>query len=194
MEFISSGSRVRIYIPKETVIITFLLGGINCPKSARSGPGGVTTGADEPYCHEAAAFTRKHVLQREVEIEVEGLDKMGNFIGYLFVPQEGGGRAQNLSELLLEQGLATLHFTAEKSSHYSSLHSAEQRARNAKRNIWTNYKEEPQVEEAIEQQQDVGDRKVNYKKIAPTDIVKVRFSFSLLLKVSGISSFLCSIG
>ncbi|VDN25268.1 unnamed protein product, partial [Cylicostephanus goldi] len=32
VEFIASGSRLRIYIPKETVVITFLLGGISCPK------------------------------------------------------------------------------------------------------------------------------------------------------------------
>lgn len=72
------------------------------------------------------------VLQSEVEIEVEGLDKMGNFIGYLFVVPEGGGRGQNLSELLLEQGLASLHFTAEKSSHYNALAAAEQRAKAAR--------------------------------------------------------------
>ena len=37
------------------------------------------------------------VLQREVEIEVESMDKGGNFIGYLFT-KEGN---ENLSELLV---------------------------------------------------------------------------------------------
>lgn len=150
VEFIASGSRLRIYIPKETVVITLLLGGINCPKvsfeaihwvilfpykplfqSGRPGPGGVT-GPSEPFADEAAAFTRRLVLQHEVEIEVEGLDKMGNFIGYLFLVPEGGGKPQNLSELLLDQGLATLHFTAERSGHYNQLVAAEQRAKDAK--------------------------------------------------------------
>lgn len=40
----------------------------------------------------------------QVELEVEGLDKQGAFIGYLWVRPEDGGRHQNLSELLLEQG------------------------------------------------------------------------------------------
>lgn len=92
----------------------------------------MTTGADEPFANEATSFTRKLVLQQEVEIEVEGMDKNGNFIGYMFVTSEGGGRAQNLSEVLLEQGLATLHFTAEKSSFFTSLTAAEQRAKNAR--------------------------------------------------------------
>ena len=38
------------------------------------------------------------ILQREVEIEVESMDKGGNFIGYLFT-KEGN---DNLSELLVK--------------------------------------------------------------------------------------------
>ncbi|VDM84347.1 unnamed protein product [Strongylus vulgaris] len=100
---------------------------------------------------------------------------MGNFIGYLFTVPEGGGKPQNLSELLLEQGLATLHFTAEKSPHYHQLAAAEQRAKAANRNIWQNYKEEEVVpDEVVAQQNDASERKVNYKKVAVTDITKVR--------------------
>ena len=40
----------------------------------------------------------------QIELEVEGTDKQGAFIGYVWVRPEEGGRPQNLSELLLEQG------------------------------------------------------------------------------------------
>ncbi|ETN74249.1 nuclease-like protein [Necator americanus] len=185
VEFIASGSRLRIYIPKETVVITFLLGGINCPKSGRPGPGGIT-GPSEPFADEATAFTRRMVLQHEVEIEVEGLDKMGNFIGYLFVTPEAGGKPQNLSELLLDQGLATLHFTAEKSGHYNQLVAAEQRAKAANRNIWQNYKEEEVVpDEVVAQQNDVSERRIQYKKVAVTDITKGTLNFAAQLVEDG---------
>ncbi|WKX96677.1 hypothetical protein Q1695_012816 [Nippostrongylus brasiliensis] len=185
VEFIASGSRLRLYIPKETVVITFLLGGINCPKSGRPGPGGVT-GPSEPFADEAAAFTRRMVLQHEVEIEVEGLDKMGNFIGYLFVTPEAGGKPQNLSELLLEQGLATLHFTAERSGHYNQLVAAEQRAKTALRNIWQNYKEEEVVpDEVVTQMNDNAERRVNYKKIAVTDVQKGTLNFAAQMVEDG---------
>uniref|UniRef100_A0A183FE22 Staphylococcal nuclease domain-containing protein 1 n=1 Tax=Heligmosomoides polygyrus TaxID=6339 RepID=A0A183FE22_HELPZ len=185
VEFIASGSRLRIYIPKETVVITLLLGGINCPKSGRPGPGGVT-GPSEPFADEAAAFTRRLVLQHEVEIEVEGLDKMGNFIGYLFLVPEGGGKPQNLSELLLDQGLATLHFTAERSGHYNQLVAAEQRAKDAKRNLWQNYTEEVVVpDEVITQQNDSVERKVQYKKVAVTDVAKGSLNFAAQLVEDG---------
>ncbi|KAJ1367861.1 hypothetical protein KIN20_028869 [Parelaphostrongylus tenuis] len=185
VEFIASGSRLRIYIPKETVVITFLLGGINCPKSGRPGPGGVTA-PSEPFADEATAFTRHLVLQHEVEIEVEGLDKMGNFIGYLFVIPEGGGKAQNLSELLLDQGLASLHFTAERSGHYNQLAAAEQRAKAARRNIWQDYKEEEAVpDEVLVQQNDASERRISYKKVAVTDITKGTLNFAAQLVEDG---------
>ncbi|CAJ0963434.1 unnamed protein product, partial [Mesorhabditis belari] len=179
VEFIASGSRLRIYVPKETCLVTFLLGGINCPKGAR--PGGPTT-ESEPYHAEAYQFTRNLVMQHEVDFEVEGIDKMGNFIGYLFVRQPEGGRPQNLSELLVEQGLATVHhFSAEKSGHYNSLVSAEIRAKNARRNLWANFKEEAEDEERKQQADDKSERVVEYKKVAITDVQRGNFKFSAQL-------------
>lgn len=179
VEFLSGGSRLRVYIPKETVLITFLLGGINCPKGARVGPGGVTQGAAEPFADEAAAFTRKLVLQHEVQLEVESTDKNGNFVGYLFVSPDGNtSRGINLSEALVEAGLAPLHFTAERSGHYNALLAAENRAKKAKKGIWANYKEEEQQEEVEIQQADTSERKQNFRQVAVTDIAPGALRFS----------------
>ncbi|VDN38201.1 unnamed protein product [Gongylonema pulchrum] len=62
-----------------------------------------------------------------VEIEVEGMDKSGSFIGYMFVQTEQG--LCNMSVALVENGLATVHFTAEKGAYYSQLCAAEERAK-----------------------------------------------------------------
>ena len=32
VEFVASGSRFRVYIPRETCVITFLLSGVSCPR------------------------------------------------------------------------------------------------------------------------------------------------------------------
>ena len=40
VEFVASGSRFRVYIPRETCVITFLLGGIDCAKGTRTMPSG----------------------------------------------------------------------------------------------------------------------------------------------------------
>ena len=65
----------------------------------------------------------------QVEVEVETMDKGGNFIGWMFVD------GHNLSIALVEEGLAKVHFTAERSNHYKALVLAEERAKNAKKNV-----------------------------------------------------------
>lgn len=126
MEFVASGSRLRLYITKETCLVTFLLGGINCPRGSRPGVGGVGLLDGEPFGDKALQFTKDKCLQREVEIQVESMDKAGNFIGWLWID------GHNLSVALVEAGLATVHFTAERSEHYKVLRAAEENAKAAR--------------------------------------------------------------
>lgn len=57
------------------------------------------------------------------------MDKGGNFIGWVFA--EG----LNLSVALVEEGLAKVHFTAERSSYYKTLLQAETKAKEKRRNV-----------------------------------------------------------
>merc|ERR1719232_1106748 len=140
VEFVASGSRFRVYIPRETCIITFLLGGISCAKGARSMPKGELIQAD-PYGDECSHHVKEMVLQRDLEIEVETIDKAGNFIGYLFVDNT------NLSIHLANEGFASMHFTAGRSPYANQIKNAEDNAKNAKRRIWTNYTGEEESNE-----------------------------------------------
>ena len=62
----------------------------------------------DPFGDEALAHIKDMVLQREVEIEVESMDKGGNFIGWCFVDNT------NISVALCEEGYAASHFTAQE--------------------------------------------------------------------------------
>merc|ERR1712110_651765 len=57
VEFVASGSRFRVYIPRETCIITFLLGGIDCAKSGRTLPSSDIIKA-EPFGDEANSHVK----------------------------------------------------------------------------------------------------------------------------------------
>ncbi|CAG2063080.1 unnamed protein product, partial [Timema podura] len=122
VEFVASGSRLRLYIAKETCLVTFLLAGISCPRGSRPGPNGVHM-EGEAFGEEALIFTKDKCLQREVEIHVESMDKAGNFIGWLWVD------GTNLSVALVEEGYATIHFSAERSEYFRSLKAAEDSAK-----------------------------------------------------------------
>lgn len=160
VEYVFSGSRLKLYMPKETCLITFLLAGIECPRGARNLPSGLQEG--EPFSDEATQFTKELVLQREVEVEVESMDKAGNFIGWLHI--EG----VNLSVALVEHALSKVHFTAERSTYYKSLLTAEEGPKLRKEKVWSNYEEQPteEVVQVVEEKE----RIPNYKSVYVTEI------------------------
>ncbi|EPQ15756.1 staphylococcal nuclease domain-containing protein 1 [Myotis yumanensis] len=160
VEYVFSGSRLKLYLPKETCLITFLLAGIECPRGARNLPGLVQEG--EPFSEEATLFTKELVLQREVEVEVESMDKAGNFIGWLHID------GANLSVLLVEHALSKVHFTAERSSYYKSLLSAEEAAKQKKEKVWAHYVEQP-VDE-VPPVPEEKERSATYKPVFVTEI------------------------
>lgn len=62
VDFVSAGSRFKVFMPKENTKITFVLAGIRAPRTARN-----ATEKPEPYGPEALKFASKF-LQRDVEI------------------------------------------------------------------------------------------------------------------------------
>lgn len=99
------------------------------------------------------------------------MDKAGGFIGFLFVPTGEKGVWKNLSEMLVQNGLASVHFTAERSAYYNQLISAQSNAKSAKLGIWKNHVEDEHGDaDKQNQTNDMADRKISYKKVLPTEI------------------------
>ncbi|XP_022908359.1 staphylococcal nuclease domain-containing protein 1 [Onthophagus taurus] len=165
VEFVASGSRLRLYIPKETCLCTFLLGGISCPRGARPAVGGIPASASEPFGDEALAFTKDRCMQREVQIQIESTDKAGNFIGWLWVDNN------NLSVALVEEGFATVHPTADRSEYFKQLKRAEDSAKQRKLKRWKDYVEEKEDEQQkIEEDNANPERSVNYEEVVVTEV------------------------
>lgn len=136
VDYVKSGSRFTILIPKENAKLTLVLSGIRAPRSARN-----ANEKAEPFGQEAYEFANRRCLQRDVEIDVENVDKQGGFIGVVHVNRE------NFAKILLEEGLATVHtYSAEQSGHANELLAAEQKAKDARKGLWQDY--DPAAEEA----------------------------------------------
>ncbi|KAL5207587.1 hypothetical protein ABZP36_032022 [Zizania latifolia] len=128
VEYVFSGHRFKLTIPKETCSIAFSFSGVRCP------------GKDEPYSNEAIALMRRRILQRDVEIEVEAVDRVGTFLGSLWESKT------NMSSVLLEAGLAKLSsFGLDRIPDANVLQRAEQSAKQQKLKIWENYVEGEEV-------------------------------------------------
>jgi len=137
VEYVVTGHRMKIHVPKESASIAFSLAGVRCPQPPRSGSGG------EPHGADALRFVRHACLQRDVEIEVDAVDKTGTFLGHLTTQ---GGRF-NLSEELLKRGLGTLHpsFTPERHPSGESLVRAQEQAKQIRAGVWVGWSPEAEA-------------------------------------------------
>ncbi|KAF5476474.1 hypothetical protein F2P56_003226 [Juglans regia] len=129
VEYVLSGHRFKLLIPKETCSIAFSFSGVRCP------------GRDEPYSEEAIALMRRKIMQRDVEIEVETVDRTGTFLGSMWELKT------NLAVPLLEAGLAKLQtsFGSDRIPDIHLLDQAEKSAKRQKLKIWENYVEGEEV-------------------------------------------------
>lgn len=140
VDFVRSGSRFVVLVPRENAKLTFVLSGIRTPKPARN-PGDTA----EPFGQEAYDFANRRCMQRDVEIDVEDTDKVGGFIGTMYVGRENFARA------LVEEGLAEVHaFSAEKSGHINELSAAEKKAKEARKGMWHDWDPSQDVDDEAE--------------------------------------------
>lgn len=163
VEFVASGSRMRLYIPKESVLVTFLLAGVNCPRGARPAAGGGGMQEAEPFGEEALHFTKEKCLQRDVLVSIEEMDKAGNFIGWLWIDNE------NLSISLIEHGLASMHHTAETSEFARMIKNAQENAMKNRIGMWKDYVETVKEVEK-ERAAPVQERIIKYEKVIITEV------------------------
>ncbi|KAG2310062.1 hypothetical protein Bca4012_024580 [Brassica carinata] len=129
VEYVLSGHRFKLYIPKLTCSVAFAFSGVRCP------------GRGEPFSDEAISVMRRRIMQRDVEIEVETVDRTGTFLGSMWE-----GRT-NVATVLLEAGLAKMQtsFGADRIVEAHILEQAERTAKNQKLKIWENYVEGQEV-------------------------------------------------
>ncbi|KAL4085983.1 hypothetical protein PRIC1_014607 [Phytophthora ramorum] len=154
VEHVYSATRVKLFVPKENCILNFVVAGIKCPQPARHGAQGVIVAPAEPLGEEAKLFTKRSVMQREVMVEIEDMDRGGNAFGPLFVVPNGGGKPlrddqHNFGVRLLEEGLAWVDsFSVERTALGNVLQRAEERAKAQKKKYWATHDAQAQAKAA----------------------------------------------
>lgn len=153
VEYVTTGSRYRVYLPSESMLITLALRAVRSPQSTRRsyGPDGSVREEvpGEPHGDDAADFAREHMMQRDVEVEVQNVDRVGAFLGNLYSLSSSGERT-DVSEMLLSAGHGYIHesFDTSRDRAGSRYLAVEKGAREAKRGVWFDYVE-PEATESI---------------------------------------------
>ena len=165
VDYVPSGSRFKLMLPKQDVKITMVLGGIRAPRTARN-PGEKS----EPFGAEAQDFISKRCLQRDAEAEVDTTDKVGGFIGSLYVNK------QNVAAMLVREGLARV----DEYNSTQELKSAEEDAKREKKNIWQNYEAEDATAASAEASSSIAGPRKEYVDVIVSDIrTEPAFGFSV---------------
>ena len=143
VDYVVNGHRAKIYIPKESAVISFALAGVRCPQ----GPRGDAPG--EPFAAEALRHARRRFMQRDVEIEVDTVDKTGAFLGRMWVIEPGGRRVDVGAETLRE-GLGSIHpmFVPERHPGGEILRDAQEAAKRARAGVWKDWSPEAEAAKA----------------------------------------------
>jgi staphylococcal nuclease domain-containing protein 1 len=106
-----------------------VLAGIRAPRAGRT-----PQEKGEPFGQEALDLANKRCNQRDCEIDVHDIDKVGGFIGDLYVNRE------SFAKLLVEEGLASVHqYSAEKSGNAAELLAAQKRAKEGRKGMWVDW-------------------------------------------------------
>lgn len=99
----------------------------------------VAPGGPEPLAREAKWFSESRVLNREVRVVLEGVDKYNNLFGSVFYPE--ADKPANLAEAIMSAGLGkAVEWSLNMMTNGAMrLREMERAAKQAKRGIWTNY-------------------------------------------------------
>ncbi|PXF46756.1 Ribonuclease TUDOR 2 [Gracilariopsis chorda] len=157
VEYVSNASRFRVFLSSESMLITLALRAVRCPQPTRRSyaPDGSVTEevAGEPHGDEALDFARDHIMQRDVEVEVVNVDRVGAFIGNMQLISPSGEKT-DVSSLLLEHGHGYIHpsFDPSRDPFGNVYGTIEKRAREAKKGLWRDYVEQSEAELAAAEQ------------------------------------------
>lgn len=165
VEYVSSGSRFKLYMPKETCLLTLLLSGLDCPRLGRPAYGTNAAQTSDPFAEEAFAYSKGKCLMHECKVEIEAIDKGGNFIGQIWTDE-----GVNIAVGLIEQGYAAVYKNASNNQYFSLMSAAEQKAKDSKLNRWKNFVEEPVILQEDAAKNEPQERVVNQKLIVITEV------------------------
>jgi len=121
VEYVFSSSKLKCYLPKENLLINFVISGVLVEKTGKN--------------DENAKIVKRLVQHRDVMLAFERVDKAGNFLGTLKFELESFGLV-SLAHYLVKEGL--LKIRDEKDAQ---LLAAQNDAQSKRKGIWANYEE-----------------------------------------------------
>ena len=149
VEFVISPNRIRVLLPRENIRLVLVFAGL------------LSLQKENPISQKVIDYSNKHILQRDVVVEVFDVDKVGGFIGNLYIK----GQNHPYQIELLKQGFAEIHDgSVSKTKYEDQFYDAEEEAQDKRLGVWVNW--DPEEEERKIQQEEEKRRAKYEEKIA----------------------------
>ncbi|CCH46041.1 nuclease domain-containing protein [Wickerhamomyces ciferrii] len=151
VEYVISPNRIRILLPRENIRLVLVFAGL------------LSLSKESPISQKVIDYSNKHILQRDVSIELFDVDKVGGFIGNLYV--KGNNHPYQIE--LLKLGYAQIHDgSVSKTKFEDQFYDAEEEAQDSRKGVWINW--DPEEEERKFQEEEEKRRAKYEEKIAKT--------------------------
>lgn len=124
VEKVHSGGRVKLWIPKQSLMITFALSGVSSPSVSKKGD-------SKPFAQEAKDFANKNLILKEVDIVIDFCDKFGTFLGALYL------KNKNYAVDLVKNGYGYLNASARRLEYHEELEKAEEAGIKSGKNLFS---------------------------------------------------------
>ncbi|KAL9653653.1 hypothetical protein ABK040_009130 [Willaertia magna] len=167
VEHVINGSTLKVLLPTtETVVLN--LSGVVCP-TVKKGKDGKEIAL--PFGKHGKNYTELRLLNRDVTVVFEGIDKFDSFNGSIIISaDESSDKPVTYQEELLLTGYAEIAtWSAAKTKYAHRLRAAEQKAKNEKKGLWVDY--EPPKVTLTEEDKDVFTARV--VEVLSGDTVKI---------------------
>ncbi|KAJ8906198.1 hypothetical protein NDN08_002693 [Rhodosorus marinus] len=160
LEYASTGSRYRIYLPSHSCTLALALKGVRCPVPSRTLHGESAAQPGQPFGDEALHFVKLSFLQRDVQVDISSVDKTGAFLGTVrLTGQTPQAPMIDIGLSLLSHGYASLNefFDPDRDEGGQIYSKTQEDAKTADKGIWKDYKvQEAAAQKEIEAQQTAG--------------------------------------
>lgn len=129
VEFVFSASRFKVFLPKENnTLLNLVLAGVMVPREP------------EALKNSSTAAAKSLVHQRDVSIQIDSMDKKGNFIGWIYFKDENTNKETTINLQLVKLGYGQVRDSSSPGS-FGELKAAESVAREKKLGLWLDYQE-----------------------------------------------------
>jgi len=144
VENVHNADRIKVQLPEPRAILNLILSGID-----------VKGNGDKKLADEACAEVKRMLTQREVQVEIEKVDRNANFIGNVYAPE-----GMDVSIWLLQNGYAKIFQRQNQRGPMNvrpALRKAENEAKENRAGCWENYTS-PAEKVETEEAKESGDR------------------------------------